>query len=239
MKPFVSVVIPAYNEEKRISATLNRIVEFLRTKPYSAEIIVADDGSLDSTVAVSQAALKNAQVSFQVLQIPENRGKGAAVRRGMLAASGEYCLFSDADLSTPIEELDKFLPILIEKKADVVIGSRSAVGANIVEHQPLFREIMGRIFNGVATLFAFRGIRDSQCGFKCFSRAAVDSLFAVQKLDGFSFDVELLFLAQRFQLKIVELPVTWLNSAASKVNVFRDPLLMFWDVMRIRWLHKR
>ena len=176
---------------------------------------------------------------FQVLRTPENRGKGAAVRRGMQAASGEYCLFSDADLSTPIEELDKFLPLLIDIKTDIVIGSRAAVGANIVEHQPFLREVMGRIFNGVATLFAFRGIKDSQCGFKCFNRRATESLFSIQKLDGFSFDVELLFLAQRLSLKIVELPVTWLNSSASKVNVFRDPLLMFWDVMRIRWLHRK
>lgn len=239
MKPFVSIVIPAYNEEKRVSATLKRIVEYSKTKPYPIEIIVSDDGSLDQTIRVAMDALKDSQISHQVLRAPENQGKGAAVRRGMQTASGEYRLFSDADLSTPIEELDKFLPILIEKKADVVIGSRAIGGANIVEHQPFFREWMGRIFNRVATLFAFKGIRDSQCGFKCFTREACELIFPVQKLDGFSFDVELIFLAQKNRLKVAELPVTWVNSAASKVRLFRDPLLMFWDVMRIRWLHRK
>lgn len=239
MKPFVSIIIPAYNEEKRIENTLRRILDYIRTKPYAVELIVSDDGSLDGTVSQSRNILKDSNVSYQVLTAPENQGKGAAVRRGMLAAAGEYLLFSDADLSTPIEELDKFLPLLIEKKADLVIGSRASDGANIVERQPLLRVLMGRIFNQVATIFAFRGIRDSQCGFKCFSRDAAAKLFSVQKLDGFSFDVELLFLAQKFKFKIIELPVTWINSAASKVHVFRDPILMFWDVLRIRWLHRK
>lgn len=239
MTPFVSIVIPAYNEENRISATLERVIQYLKTKPYTSEIIVSDDGSLDKTVSVAQLILKESGCSFKVLVAPENQGKGAAVRRGMLQAKGEYRLFSDADLSTPIEELDKFLPLLIEKKASIVIGSRAMAGANIVEHQPLLREVMGRVFNSVATIFAFRGIKDSQCGFKCLSREAAESLFAIQKLDGFSFDVELLFLAQKFKFNIVELPVTWLNSAASKVHVLRDPILMFWDVLRIRWIHRK
>lgn len=238
MKPFVSIIIPAYNEEKRIATTLRRMIDFSLTKPYAVEIIVSDDGSLDETVSVSREILSRSSLMHKVLKAPENQGKGAAVRRGMLQAKGEYRLFSDADLSTPIEELDKFLPILIDKKADIVIGSRAMKGANIVEHQPLFRELMGRVFNGVATVFAFRGIKDSQCGFKCFEGEVADKVFSIQKLDGFSFDVELLFLAQRLKYRIAELPVTWLNSAASKVHVFRDPLLMFWDVLRIRWIHR-
>ncbi len=239
MNPFVSVIIPAYNEEKRIVSTLKKVLEFFRSKVYTVEIIVSDDGSLDQTITVARETLQDSGFLFQVLQAPENQGKGAAVRRGMLKAQGEYRLFSDADLSTPIEELDKFLPLLIDKKADIVIGSRAVQGANIVERQPVFREWMGRIFNSVAVIFAFRGIRDSQCGFKCFTRESAEKLFSIQKLDGFSFDVELLFLAQKLKLKIVELPVTWLNSAASKVHVLRDPIIMFWDVLRIRWLHRR
>ena len=239
MTPFVSVIIPAYNEASRISSTLDRVSHFFKSKPYPFEVIVSDDGSLDETISVSTQILQGAGVDFQVLKAPVNQGKGAAVRRGMLSAKGTYLLFSDADLSTPIEEIDKFLPLLIEKKADVVIGSRAMAGANIVEHQPMLRELMGRIFNRVATLFAFRGIRDSQCGFKCFSRDAAIKLFSTQKLDGFSFDVELIFLAQKFKFKIIELPVTWLNSAASKVHVLRDPILMFWDVIRMRWLHRK
>ena len=239
MKPFVSVVIPAYNEEKRVGDTLRKIVAYARTKPFALEIIVSDDGSLDGTVDAAKSVLSSSVLPYQVLRAPMNQGKGAAVRRGMLAATGEYCLFSDADLSTPIEELDRFLPLLIEKKADVVIGSRALQGANIVEHQPWFRELMGRVFNKVATVFAFRGIKDSQCGFKCFTAEAALKLFMLQKLDGFSFDVELLFLAQKLGFRIQEMPVTWINSAATKVNVLSDPIKMFWDVLRIRAIHQK
>lgn len=239
MKPFVSVVIPAYNEEQRIGETLRKMVEYARTKPFALEIIVSDDGSLDATVEASKSILNSSVLPHQVLRAPMNQGKGAAVRRGMLAATGEYRLFSDADLSTPIEELDRFLPLLIEKKADVVIGSRALQGANIVEHQPWFRELMGRVFNQVATVFAFRGIKDSQCGFKCFTAEAAQKLFTLQKLDGFSFDVELMFLAQKSGFRIQEVPVTWVNSAASKVKVLSDPIKMFWDVLRIRAIHRK
>ncbi|HCM43310.1 MAG TPA: hypothetical protein DIS66_08395 [Candidatus Omnitrophica bacterium] len=239
MKPFVSVVIPAYNEEQRISETLCKIVNYALTKPFALEIIVSDDGSLDGTVEAVKSILNSSILPHQVLRASMNQGKGAAVRRGMLAAAGEYRLFSDADLSTPIEELDRFLPLLIEKKADIVIGSRAMQGANIVEHQPWFRECMGRIFNKVATIFAFHGIKDSQCGFKCFTAEATQKLFAIQKLDGFSFDVELIFLAQKNGFRIAELPVTWINSAATKVKVLSDPIKMFWDVLRIRAIHRK
>lgn len=239
MKPFVSIVIPAYNEEQRITDTLKRIGAYARTKPFIVEVIVSDDGSLDQTIPCAKAVLAESGISHQVLRAPANQGKGAAVRRGMLAASGEYRLFSDADLSTPIEELDRFLPLLIDKKADVVIGSRALQGANIVEHQPWFRECMGRVFNKVATVFAFRGIKDSQCGFKCFTAGAAQKLFLLQKLDGFSFDVELMFLAQKLGFRVQEIPVTWINSAASKVKVFSDPIKMFWDVLRIRAIHHK
>ena len=239
MKPFVSIVIPAYNEEKRIPATLTRILEYAKAKPYPVEILVADDGSQDETIDAAEKILKSSSISYQVLRAPKNQGKGAAVRRGMQAASGEHRLFTDADLSTPIEELDRFLPLLIEQKADMVIGSRAVKGAKVMKHQPFFREWMGKIFNRIATVFAFSGIQDSQCGFKCFSRQAAEKIFNLQKLNGFSFDVEIVYLAQREKLRIMELPVIWVNSEASKVNVFRDPILMFWDVFRIRWLHRR
>ncbi len=238
MKPFVSIIIPAFNEEKRVAETLQKITAYAQSKSFSVEVIVADDGSLDNTVKVAKEVLGQSKVLHHVLRAPVNCGKGAAVRMGMLEAKGEYRLFSDADLSTPIEELDRFLPLLIEKKADIVIGSRAVEGANIVQHQPWFRELMGKVFNKVATLFAFRGIKDSQCGFKCFTGDAAERLFKVQRLNGFSFDVELMFLAQRMGYRVQELPVTWINSAASKVKVFSDPLKMFWDVIRIRWMHR-
>lgn len=238
MKPFVSIVIPAYNEEKRIGESLQKIVQYAKTKPFSLEIIVSDDGSLDQTVAVAKKELTECGIEHQVIRAPINRGKGAAVRNAMLQAKGDYRLFSDADLSTPIGELDRFLPLLIEKKADVVIGSRAVPGAQIKERQPWFREFMGRVFNKIASLFAFHGIRDSQCGFKCFNKDASEKIFTAQKLDGFSFDVEIVFLAQKFGFQIVELPVVWVNSAATKVKVLSDPIKMFWDVLRIRRLHR-
>lgn len=238
MKPFVSVVIPAYNEEKRIGGSLRKIIDYAKSKPFAIEILVSDDGSLDATAETAKKELEASGTAYQVIRAPLNRGKGAAVKAAMLQAKGDYRLFSDADLSTPIEELDRFLPLLIEKKADVVIGSRAVKGANIQERQPFFREWMGRVFNCVAAAFAFRGIKDSQCGFKCFSSEAAEKIFTAQKLDGFSFDVEIVFLAQKFGFQITELPVTWINSAATKVKIFTDPAKMFWDVLRIRRLHR-
>lgn len=230
----LSVVIPAYNEEKRLPQSLAAVLDFLKNQPYESEIIVSDDGSQDRTVQVAEELLQG--FPHQVLVTPQNRGKGHAVRQGMLAATGAYILFSDADLSTPIEEVTKFLARL-EKDQDVVIGSRALPDSQVEVHQNFLRETMGKVFNLVAQMWAFKGVRDSQCGFKGFRREAARKLFSLQKLDGFSFDVEIVYLAQKLGLRLLELPVIWRNSAQSRVQVLRDPLMMFWDVLRIRNLH--
>jgi dolichyl-phosphate beta-glucosyltransferase len=230
----LSVVIPAYNEEKRLPQSLAAVMDFLKKQPYGSQIIISDDGSQDRTVALSEELLNG--FPHQVLVTPQNRGKGHAVRQGMLAATGTYVLFTDADLSTPIEEVTRFLTHL-EKDQDVVIGSRALPGSQVEVHQNFLRETMGKVFNFIALTWAFKGIHDSQCGFKCFRREAAQKLFSLQKLDGFSFDVEIVYLAQKLGLRLLELPVIWRNSAQSRVQVFRDPLMMFWDVLRIRSLH--
>jgi len=234
VSPYLSVVIPAYNEEKRLAQSLATVLDFLKKQSYAFEIIVSDDGSQDRTAALAGELLK--EFPHQVLVAPENRGKGHAVRQGMLAAIGDYILFTDADLSTPIEEVLKFLTHL-EKDQDVVIGSRALPGSQVEIHQNFLRETMGKVFNRIAQLWTFKGIHDSQCGFKCFRREAAHKLFSLQKLDGFSFDVEIVYLAQKLGFRLLELPVIWRNSAQSRVRVFRDPFMMFWDVLRIRKLH--
>ncbi|MFH1799432.1 MAG: dolichyl-phosphate beta-glucosyltransferase [Candidatus Omnitrophota bacterium] len=236
MTPHLSVVIPAYNEEKRLPRSLATVMDFLKKQPYASEIIVSDDGSQDRTVVLAKELLKD--FPHQVLITPRNCGKGHAVRQGMLAATGAYVLFTDADLSTPIWEVGRFLARL-EKGQDVVIGSRALPGSQVEIHQNLVRETMGKVFNLIAQIWAFQGIHDSQCGFKCFRREAAQKLFGLQKLNGFSFDVEIVYLAQKLGFRLLELPVIWRNSAQSRVQVLRDPLLMFWDVLRIRSLHAR
>lgn len=236
MSAYLSVVIPTYNEEKRLPQSLGAVIEFLKKQSYTSEIIVADDGSTDRTVPVAAELLQ--AVPHKVLTTPQNKGKGHAVRRGVLEARGEYVLFTDADLSTPIEEVARFLPHL-EKDQDVVIGSRALPGSQVMIHQNALREAMGKVFNSIARFFAFKGIHDSQCGFKCFRREAARRLFGLQKLEGFSFDVEIVFLAQKLGFRLLELPVIWRNSAQSRVRVLWDPLVMLWDVLRIRSLHSR
>ncbi len=235
MNIFLSVIMPAYNEEKRIGPSLSSVVEYLKTQDYVWEVIVADDGSQDGTVQVARQQLEG--YPHRILTVHKNGGKGSAVKRGMLAAGGKYRLFTDADLSTPIEETARFLKEL-ESGNDVVIGSRALSSSNVVVHQNFLRETMGRIFNVCARLLAFRDIQDSQCGFKAFSARAAEKLFSLQKLPGFSFDVEIVFLAQRCGYRLLEIPVTWRNSEQSRVRLLSDPLLMFWDLLKIRWIHR-
>ncbi len=234
MAPHLSVVIPAFNEEKRLPQSLTAVMDFLKEQSYASEIVISDDGSRDRTVALAGERLRG--FPHQILITPENRGKGHAVRQGMLAATGGYVFFTDADLSTPINEVAKFLAHL-EKDQDIVIGSRALPDSQVEIHQNFLRETMGKAFNRIAQRWAFKGIHDSQCGFKGFRREAARKLFSLQKLDGFSFDVEIVFLAQKLGLRLLELPVVWRNSVQSRVRVFRDPLKMFWDVLQIRRLH--
>jgi len=236
MKPHLSIVVPAFNEERRLEQTLLRLQDYCEEQTYPAEIIVVDDGSADGT---ADLALKIASErhGIRLLKNGQNRGKGYSVRRGMLEAQGEYRLFSDADLSAPIEEVEKLLP-LFDSGYDIVIGSRSAAGANVVAHQPVFRELMGRVFNRLVRGLLLPGIIDTQCGFKCFRASAAEAVFSRQTLDGFSFDVEILYIGSRLSHRIKEVPITWSHCADTKVNLIADPVKMFQDLLRIRIRHR-
>ena len=224
--PALSVVVPALNEEDRLPRTLERIVAHLGRRREGYELVVVDDGSRDRTAERAQAA------GATVLRNETNRGKGYAVRRGMLAARGARRLMTDADLSTPIEELDR-LCARMDEGHDVVIGSRALPGSRIEVRQPWYRENMGRFFNLFVRALAVPGVTDTQCGFKLFSGAAARDVFSASRLDGFSFDVEVLFLARRKGYRIAEVPVIWRNDAATRVSLLRG-FLAFPDLLRIR-----
>jgi len=226
------VVVPAYNEEARLVPTLERLRGYFSGRDYSVEVIVVSDGSTDATAAAAQA-WRPPGFPLTVVDRKLNRGKGYTVREGAAAASGEFVLFSDADLSTPIEEVEKFFPFL-EEGYDVVIGSRNLSGSDLVVRQPFYRRVMGRVFNGLVRAVAVGGIADTQCGFKCFTRAAMSSIAPRCRIDGFSFDVEMLYLARRLGYRIREVPVKWLNAEGSTVSPVRDSLRMFRDVLRVR-----
>ncbi len=226
--PALSVVIPAYNEALRLPATLGRVKEHLGRLGVAHEVVVVDDGSTDATSAVARAAGEG----VRVLRHEPNRGKGYAVRRGMLAATGARRLLTDADLSTPIEELAK-LEAALDGGCDVAIGSRAIAGARIEVHQPVYREAMGRLFNRLVRLLLLPGLHDTQCGFKLFSARAAEAAFADAALDGFSFDVEALYLARQRGLRIAEVPVTWRNDAATRVGL-GGGAAAFVDLLRIR-----
>ena len=228
----LSVVVPAYNEEKRIGPTLDRIRAYLARQPWPGEIVVVDDGSMDRTAARAEDALRG-MPEARVLSRSANRGKGASVKEGVLAARGAFVLFTDADLSTPIEELDKFWP-LMEAGCDIAIGSRALPGSNILVRQNPVREAMGKAFNLLVRLFLFRGIPDTQCGFKLFRRTAARNLFSRLRTPGFGCDVEILDLARRSGLRIGQVPVVWRHSRPSRVRLVRGAAGMLADLLRIK-----
>jgi dolichyl-phosphate beta-glucosyltransferase len=227
--PDLSVVIPAYNEAERLPPTLERVLRYLRARGGTYEIVVVDDGSRDRTAERARAA---AGEDLRVLANEGNRGKGYSVRRGMLAAHGARRLMTDADLSTPIEDLER-LAARLDQGYDVAIGSRALPDSNVEIRQPWYRENMGRVFNGAVRLLALPGLKDTQCGFKLFTAAAAEAAFSRARLDGFSFDVESLFLARRLGFRIAEVPVTWRNDAASHVGLWSG-FRAFPDLLRIR-----
>jgi dolichyl-phosphate beta-glucosyltransferase len=229
-RPALSVVIPAYNEAARLPASLRRIAEYLEQCAPGAEILVVDDGSRDDTAGL---AVEASAGRARVLRNEGNRGKGYAVRRGMLAASGARRLMTDADLSTPIEELPLLMAPL-DAGYDVAIGSRAVPGARVEVHQSRYRESVGRVFNRLVQLLALPGLHDTQCGFKLFTADAAEEAFGAARLDGFSFDVEALYVARLHGRRIAEVPVTWRNDAATRVTLSRG-LLAFADIARLRW----
>ena len=231
---FLSIVVPAYNEEKRLGPSLEKIRGYLAAKPYAAEIIVVDDGSTDRTADIAGAALEG-RLPCRVLRREKNRGKGFSVREGVLAAGGQVILFTDADLSTPIEELDKFIQRL-EEGFDIVIGSRALPGCDIRVPQAAPRQALGKFFNRLVRLFVLKGCLDTQCGFKMFRRAAAIDVFSRLRTRGFAFDVELLVLAGKLGYRVGEVPVIWCNSPPSRVRIFRSSWQMLRELWRIRRL---
>lgn len=227
----LSVIIPAYNEEKRIGQTLRDIEAYLARQEYDSEIIVVDDGSRDGTAALVRTAFPRVRlISYQ-----PNHGKGHAVRTGIVAASGDYRLFCDADGSAAIDELDRMWPKFFESRADVVAGSRSLPKSDVQVRQHPIREQMGRIFNVFVRLLVLPGFVDTQCGFKVFTASSADLVFSRQRLDGFSFDTELLYIAKKHGLRIAQVPVRWRNSPHSRVNMVTDSSRMLLDLLKIRF----
>ncbi len=234
--PELSIVIPAYNEDKRLGRALGRLRDYFASRQMELgqiEILVVDDGSTDGTARVARE-WASALPSLRLLSNGENRGKGYSVRRGMLEARGRIALFTDADLSSPVEESEKLLAA-IRAGNDVAIGSRALDRSLIAVHQSPFREFAGIIFNGFVRLFTGLPFHDTQCGFKAFVRVPSRIVFEQQRIERFGFDPEVLFLARRHGLRAAEVPVRWAHDEATKVHVLRDSLLMFGDLVLIRW----
>jgi dolichyl-phosphate beta-glucosyltransferase len=232
--PALSIVVPAYNEQSRLPETLDRLATFLnRSSLGPAEVLVVDDGSLDGTASIVKEWSRT-DPRFRLLSNPGNRGKGYAVRHGMLKAAGDWRLMTDADLSTPIEELHRLWAIASEQDAAVVIGSRGINRELVAKHQSWFRETGGRFFNWVMKAVTGLPFADTQCGFKLYRVDAADAVFSRQILDGFSFDVEDIYLAQRLGFRVIEVPVVWANVEGTKVTAAATARA-FTDLVRIRW----
>ena len=231
--PFLSVVIPAYNEEARIGPALRQVIAFLDSRPYSWEVLVADDGSDDATARLA-ADIAAGRPNLRIVSLP-HRGKGWAVKNAMLAARGQYRLLCDADLPVPVQQLERLIPPC-SGDVDVAVGSRQVPGAARLG-EPLFRRVMGRVYNALVRLLALPGVGDTQCGFKCFRAEVVPNLFQRQTIDGFAFDVEVLYLARRLGLTVREFPVDWSYRPRSN-RALTDPLSMTCDLLRIRRRHR-
>ncbi|HUB32622.1 MAG TPA: dolichyl-phosphate beta-glucosyltransferase [Bryobacteraceae bacterium] len=229
MRRSISIIIPAYNEERRLPSTLEAIGRYLGSRSWDfAEIVVVNDGSRDRTAALACAT------GARVIENPGNRGKGFSVRNGILKAEGEWLLFTDADLSSPIEELDKLWRMAENENAEVAIGSRALDRSLVGVHQPAMREFAGRLFNLVMRAVTGLPFHDTQCGFKLFQRQAAREIFRRQRLDGFGFDVEALYIASRLGYRVLEIPVRWNDVAGTKVSAARG-LAAFADILHVRW----
>ncbi len=228
-----SFVIPAYNESVRIRPTLDELLRHVRAHNWDAEILVVNDGSRDDTAKiVREYGMLHPQILL--VENPGNRGKGYSVRNGMLHARGDICLFTDADLSSPMSEAQKLFDA-IGQGTDIAIGSRWLDAEMQTERQPLFRQVLGRIYNLVLRVILGLHFADTQCGFKAFRREAAQRIFPLQKIEGWGFDPELLFLARRAGLRVDEVPVLWAHSEGTRLHPFRDGMRMFGEVLRIRW----
>jgi dolichyl-phosphate beta-glucosyltransferase len=237
LHPVVSLIIPAFNEEKRIGKSLEQILFFCNAQREPYEVIIVDDGSTDNTVKLIRKQF-GSQARVRIIEQPMHRGKGAAVQQGMLQAGGEYLFFSDADLSVPIEMLPVFVSEL-QNHCDVVIGSRRKPGAQIEVHQPIFREMMGKVFTYLSNLILGLRHSDVTCGFKGFRREVAHDLFKRQRLHNWSFDPEILYLAGLRAYAVSEVPVSWRDDKATKVRLWKDTVASFLGLLAIRMNHWR
>jgi dolichyl-phosphate beta-glucosyltransferase len=229
--PFLSLVVPAFNEAIRFQKTLPVLREFLKRQNYSWELLIVDDGSSDGTADVPGKYFNDSEC--RVIRLQSNRGKGYAVRKGVASAQGQRVLISDADLSTPLKEINKLFDAL-EQGADIAIGSRSLAESNVVVRQKWYRQGMGRFFHTLVQFLTVKGLIDTQCGFKCFEREKFQTVFSKMTIERFSFDVELLFIAQKYGMTIREIPVEWHHVEASRVRIWIDPVYMFLGLLKIR-----
>jgi glycosyltransferase involved in cell wall biosynthesis len=230
LNPFLSIIIPAHNEENRLPGTLAQVFKFLNQQSFPFEVIVVENGSSDRTYQIAQDFAKQNK-DLHVIQNGQP-GKGLAIRRGVQAAAGDYLFFCDADLSMPIEQISKFLPPQLSH-VDIAIASREAPGA-VRYNEPYYRHLTGRVFNTLIRLLVLPGLQDTQCGFKCIRAEVARDIFPYQTLTGWAFDVELLYIARRHGYELVEIPIDWYFNDDSKISVFRDSLRMFLDLLLIR-----
>ena len=232
-RPRYSIIIPAYNESARVGATLERVLAYATEQGWDAEVIAVDDGSRDNTAEVIRGYAQH-DSRLRLLQNPGNRGKGYSIRNGMLQGRGEILLFSDADLSSPIEEADKLFAE-IAQGADIAIGSRWLRSHLQTQRQPIYRQLFGRVFNLMLRITLGLNFRDTQCGFKAFTCRAAQLIFPLQRIERWGFDPELLYLARKFGLKVAEVPVAWAHCEGTRINPLRDAPQMFGEMLKIRW----
>lgn len=233
MEPNYSIVIPAYNESARLATTLEKVLSYVHRQAWDAEVIVVNDGSRDNTADIVRAfAAKDP--CLRLVENPGNHGKGYSVRNGMLHSSGRIVLFSDADLSSPIEEAPKLLQALADG-ADIAIGSRWLRAETQIQRQPLLRQVLGRVFNLLLRITLGLQFKDTQCGFKAFKRSAVQKIFPLQKIERWGFDPEILFLARKFGFRVQEVPVAWGHSGGTRIHPILDGSRMFMEMLHIRW----
>lgn len=228
--PFLSVIIPVYNEKSRLQ-NIKKIYHFLNQQSFSYEVIIVNDGSTDSTTKKIDKFSK--KFKFQFISYGQNKGKGFAIKQGMLLAKGEYLLFTDIDLSTPIQEFNKFLPFL--KKDTIIIGSRKTKGSILKKRQGFVRESLGRGFTFLSQIVLNLDLSDFTCGFKCFSKTSARKIFSKQKVERWGFDSEILFLAKKFGIKTKEIPIEWINEPKTKVKFPQDIVNSLFDLLKIRY----
>lgn len=233
MPPTYSIVIPAYNEAARVGASLEKVLAYVHAQRWDAEIIVVNDGSRDRTAEIVRD-LARKDSALRLIDNPGNRGKGYSVRSGMIEARGQILLFSDADLSSPIEEAPKLFQVL-ERGADIAIGSRWLRAETQTQRQPLYRQLFGRVFNMMLRITLGLRFKDTQCGFKAFTRASAQAIFPLQRIERWGFDPEILFLARKFGFKVEEVPVAWGHSGGTRIHPLTDGTRMFLEMLRIRW----